>query len=183
MYPGQVGGSSLNLFSVCSRIDLLSPERIKRPFGPNILPSLNASLYSPPFKNRIFFRCKMFTKLSEFVSTAQKEDTEHRNSLLVGKLTLVVLQSNWEGSKAYCAGRNQNQSEVDQINIWCPPPQTPAFKQLSLGNDQKGLLHWVPMFSDSYGTQIWSRTLLAHLTYTFRTLHDHWKVQDITWDS
>ena len=38
------GESLLNLFSVCSRIDLLSPERIKRPFGPNIHPSLNASL-------------------------------------------------------------------------------------------------------------------------------------------
>ena len=28
------------------------------------------------------------------------------------------------------------------------PPQTPAFKQLSLGNDQKGPFHCVPMFSD-----------------------------------
>ena len=51
MYPGGGGwessGESLNLFSVCSRIDLLSPERIKRPFGPNIHPSLNALPFSP----------------------------------------------------------------------------------------------------------------------------------------
>ena len=58
MVPGvnglsRSGGRSWNLFSVWSGIDLLSPERINRPFTPNIPPSVNIFPQKETFCSKI----------------------------------------------------------------------------------------------------------------------------------
>ena len=107
-------GESLNLFSVCSRIDLLSPERIKRPFGPNIHPSLNTLPFLPR-KPDLVGECTQY-------------------SCCGGKVYPSCTSMHWDCEGLLCWKESEGAGSNQYL---MPTSDSQPLKQLSHGNAEK----------------------------------------------